>query len=87
MLEAFLTPSYVAELRIHLSGEVRSDEMHLKNLWLLTPSMHQAFRAGHVAMNLKIYPTIARVEDKEMVSNIILKAEFSIERYQIVWAI
>ncbi|TGO53508.1 hypothetical protein BCON_0122g00250 [Botryotinia convoluta] len=37
ILEAFLTPSYVARLRTILSDQVKNDESYLKNLWLLTP--------------------------------------------------
>ncbi|KAJ8062499.1 hypothetical protein OCU04_009029 [Sclerotinia nivalis] len=66
ILEAFLTPSYVAEPRAHLSGEVKNDEIYLKNLWLLTPSIHKAFRGGHVSMKLQTYKTVKRVEEKEI---------------------
>ncbi|TGO20033.1 hypothetical protein BTUL_0001g00400 [Botrytis tulipae] len=37
ILEAFLSPSYVARLRNILSDQVKNDESYLKNLWLLTP--------------------------------------------------
>lgn len=51
MLEAFLSPIYIKKLQIQLSGrnESRSeDTSSLPNTLLLTPSMHHAFRAGHV---------------------------------------
>ncbi|TEY63386.1 hypothetical protein BOTCAL_0155g00080 [Botryotinia calthae] len=65
-LRYILTPSYVARLRTIPSDQVKNDESYHKNLWLLTPSMHKAFRAGHVTMKLKTYRTVKRVEEKEM---------------------
>ncbi|KAF7927102.1 hypothetical protein EAE99_005433 [Botrytis elliptica] len=62
ILEAFLTPSYVARLRTILSDQVKNDESYLKNLWLLTSS----FSEGHVAINLKPYRGIKRFEEEEM---------------------
>ncbi|KAF7883360.1 uncharacterized protein EAF02_005280 [Botrytis sinoallii] len=73
ILEAFLTPSYVARLRTILSDQVKNDESYLKNLRLLTSSMHKAFQRGHVAMKLKPYRGVKRVEEREMLSNDIHK--------------
>jgi hypothetical protein len=46
LFEIFLTPSKVSRLRAVLLDE--SDPGVLKNLWLLSPSIHSAFRSGHL---------------------------------------
>lgn len=46
MLTAFLTPSKTSQLQKILSD--KSEAHMLKNLWLLSPSIHFAFRIGHV---------------------------------------
>ena len=48
MLEAYLSPLYVARLRTQLLSHNGDDEASLQNLWLLSPSIHRAFRTGHV---------------------------------------
>lgn len=50
MLEAFLSPSYVTRLRTQLANQDGIDENSLQNIWLLSPSIHRAFREGHVAI-------------------------------------
>jgi hypothetical protein len=46
LFEIFLTPSKVSRLRAMLLDE--SDQGVHKNLWLLSPSIHSAFRGGHL---------------------------------------
>ncbi|KAI5787315.1 hypothetical protein EDC01DRAFT_661395 [Geopyxis carbonaria] len=48
LLEAFLTPSKVSKMRNLLRSD--SDEGALKNLLSLSPSIHSAFRNGHVGI-------------------------------------
>ncbi|GAD95296.1 hypothetical protein TERG_03876 [Paecilomyces variotii No. 5] len=52
MLEAHITPTYVEKLRLQLSNQEKSDTDDLKNLWLLSGSIHKAFRQGHVAVTV-----------------------------------
>ncbi|QKX58646.1 uncharacterized protein TRUGW13939_05773 [Talaromyces rugulosus] len=56
MLEAHLSPSYVAKLRTQLSSQIEDNEASLRNLWLLLPSVHRAFREGHVSVRLTSQP-------------------------------
>ncbi|RMZ81437.1 hypothetical protein DV738_g2159, partial [Chaetothyriales sp. CBS 135597] len=55
MLEAFLSPSSVAHLRAQIANEAGVDKTTtpLRNIWLLSPSIHRAFRNGHVALRLR----------------------------------
>lgn len=46
LMEAFLTKHKVSELRSIL--EDNSDHSALCDTWLLSPSLHKAFRYGHV---------------------------------------
>ena len=48
MLEAFLSVPSVSQLQVLLNAQDGDDITHLRNLWLLSPSMHRAFRAGHI---------------------------------------
>ena len=48
MLEAYLSPLYVTRLRTHLLSHEGDNEASLQNLCLLSPSIHRAFRMGHV---------------------------------------
>ncbi|KAI9644155.1 hypothetical protein NHQ30_007508 [Ciborinia camelliae] len=48
ILKAFLSTSHVDRLRTLLSGGLQNNAISLQNLWLLSPSMHNAFRAGHI---------------------------------------
>lgn len=57
MLEAYLSPSYVARLRSQLSSHNGDEEASLQNLWLLSPSIHGAFRMGHVKVRPKTQTT------------------------------
>lgn len=57
MLEAYLTPSYVTHLRTQLASQEGTDETSLQNIWLLSPSIHRAFREGHVAVKLGAQPS------------------------------
>ncbi|KAE8319330.1 kinase-like domain-containing protein [Aspergillus transmontanensis] len=43
LLSAFLTPTKISELQKTLC-----DRNELKNIWLLSPSIHSAFRHGHI---------------------------------------
>ncbi|KAF2490044.1 hypothetical protein BU16DRAFT_518730 [Lophium mytilinum] len=52
LLETFLTPPKVSQMRNLLRDD--SDEGGLKNLWLLSPSIHSAFRNGHVQIRPKM---------------------------------
>ncbi|ESZ96856.1 serine/threonine protein kinase [Sclerotinia borealis F-4128] len=54
ILEAFLSTSQVDRLRTLLSGRIRNDAIFLQNLWLLSPSMHKAFRTGHIEVRKRI---------------------------------
>jgi hypothetical protein len=36
-----------------LLNQTDDDQASLQNLWLLSPSIHKAFRAGHVEVRLK----------------------------------
>ncbi|CRG84062.1 hypothetical protein PISL3812_01402 [Talaromyces islandicus] len=56
MLEAHLSPSYVAKLRAQLSSQKENNEASLRNIWLLSPSVHKAFREGHVSVRLASQP-------------------------------
>lgn len=56
MLEAHLSPSYLAKLRAQLSSQNEDNEASLRNLWLLSPSIHRAFREGHVYVRLTSQP-------------------------------
>jgi hypothetical protein len=56
MLEAHISPSYVAKLRAQLSSQNENNEASLRNLWLLSPSIHKAFRDGHVSVRLVSQP-------------------------------
>ncbi|CAD6442542.1 7d2453ca-1636-4f09-a44c-930f8bdddb60 [Sclerotinia trifoliorum] len=48
VLEAFISTSHVHRLRTLLSDSVEDNAIFLQNIWLLSPSMHKAFRAGHI---------------------------------------
>ncbi|RDW84100.1 aminoglycoside phosphotransferase family protein [Aspergillus mulundensis] len=48
MLEAFLTSGGVSRLRDFLECDPENTSIQLRNLLLLPPSIHAAFRAGHV---------------------------------------
>jgi hypothetical protein len=56
MLEAHLSPPYVNKLRLQLLEQASVDDVALRNLWLLSPSVHKAFREGHVAVRLTSRP-------------------------------
>ncbi|WEW59815.1 hypothetical protein PRK78_005295 [Emydomyces testavorans] len=45
-MEAFLTSSKISELQSVL--QCNKDKVALKNLWLLSPTFHSAFRNGHI---------------------------------------
>lgn len=52
ILEAFLTPQYV--VRMGAIVESYSDpQVALQNLWCLSPSIHKAFRQGHVVIHAR----------------------------------
>lgn len=53
MLEAFLSPPYVARLQILLASCDGNDGSSLLNMWLLSPTIHRAFREGHVDVRPK----------------------------------
>ncbi|KAI9375560.1 hypothetical protein BJX61DRAFT_539712 [Aspergillus egyptiacus] len=48
ILVAFLSEASVARLKAFLTATAEDGSTLLKNTLLLTPSMHKAFRAGHV---------------------------------------
>jgi hypothetical protein len=52
LLEIFLMPPKVSKMRNLLCND--SDQGVLKNLWLLSPSFHSAFRNGHVNIRPKL---------------------------------
>lgn len=52
MLEAHISPPYVEKLRTQLANQEVNDKDALRNIWLLPPSVHKAFREGHVAVTL-----------------------------------
>lgn len=56
MLEAHLSPQYVAKLHLQLVDQAGVDEVALRNLWLLSPSVYRAFREGHLAVRLTSRP-------------------------------
>lgn len=47
ILDAFLSPDHLAELRPLLLDNDGNDRSALQNIWLLPPSIHKAFREGH----------------------------------------
>ncbi|KAL2856778.1 kinase-like domain-containing protein [Aspergillus pseudodeflectus] len=53
MLDAFLTSSRVNYLHTLLENETQDDATSLRNVLLLPPSIHNAFRAGHVDISLR----------------------------------
>ncbi|KAL5336018.1 hypothetical protein BJX70DRAFT_373895 [Aspergillus crustosus] len=50
LLEAFISPSGVSRLR---GDKLKDDSAHLKNVLLLSPTIHNAFRAGHVDLRTR----------------------------------
>ncbi|EED17540.1 hypothetical protein TSTA_113640 [Talaromyces stipitatus ATCC 10500] len=52
MLEAHLSPQYVAKPRSQLVNQECNDGTSLQNLWVLSPSVHKAFRQGHLYVRL-----------------------------------
>lgn len=48
ILDAFLSPLHIARLRTLLQSHGADDRTILQNLWLLSPTIHRAFRGGHV---------------------------------------
>lgn len=48
ILDAFLSPVHIARLRALLQTHSDNDGDVLQNLWLLSPSIHKAFRGGQV---------------------------------------
>lgn len=52
ILEAFLTPEYVARLASLLENH-NDPQVALQNLWSLSPSIHRAFREGRIALHDK----------------------------------
>lgn len=59
-MEAFLTKHKISELRSIL--EDKSDHIALSNTWLLSPSLHKAFRYGQVRILPRSNP---QWEDKD----------------------
>ncbi|KAL3456712.1 kinase-like domain-containing protein [Aspergillus heterothallicus] len=53
ILDAFLTRTRVDHLRVLLSDESEDQATYLRNVILLPPSIHKAFRAGHVDISLR----------------------------------
>lgn len=37
-----------------LSNQIKDNAIALRNLWLLTPSVHKAFRAGHIEVRKSV---------------------------------
>ncbi|KAF7874042.1 hypothetical protein EAF04_002714 [Stromatinia cepivora] len=54
ILETFLSASHIDRLNTLLTGQIQDNATFLQNLWLLTPTMHKAFRAGHVEVRKSI---------------------------------
>lgn len=48
-----MSPLHISRLRNLLLNRTDDDQASLQNLWLLSPSIHKAFRAGHVEVRLK----------------------------------
>jgi hypothetical protein len=48
IVDVFLSPLHIARLRALLQSHGTDDRTVLRNLWLLSPSIHRAFRGGHV---------------------------------------
>ncbi|TGO40517.1 hypothetical protein BHYA_0036g00500 [Botrytis hyacinthi] len=48
ILETFFSTPNVNRLNALLSSQIRNNAIALRNLWLLSPSVHKAFRAGHI---------------------------------------
>ena len=48
ILDAFLSPLHIARLRALIQSHNAEDGAILRNLSLLSPSIHKAFRGGHV---------------------------------------
>ncbi|APA16183.1 hypothetical protein sscle_16g109530 [Sclerotinia sclerotiorum 1980 UF-70] len=48
VLEAFISTSHVHRLRKLLSDSVEDNAIFLRNIWLLSPIVHKAFRADHI---------------------------------------
>ena len=65
MLQAFLSPLYVAQLRTRLSSFNGDEEASMQNLWLLSPSVHRAFRMGHVHVRPGSQPSGDRKVESE----------------------
>ncbi|KAJ0413942.1 kinase-like protein [Aspergillus carlsbadensis] len=53
ILDVFLTSSRVSYLHTLLENESQDDAISLRNVLLLPPSIHKAFRAGHVDIGLR----------------------------------
>lgn len=69
MLEAFLSPVHVARLRALLQNHSDDDGDTLRNLWLFSPSIHKAFRGGHVNVQARGLTSKSPEEELEGTGN------------------
>lgn len=69
MLQAFLSPDCVARLETMLSNSLSYSAEALRNLWTLSPTIHKAFRDGHV--DARYMTQIAKVVDGVMADPIV----------------
>ncbi|KAF7883358.1 uncharacterized protein EAF02_005278 [Botrytis sinoallii] len=54
ILEAFISTPNVDRLNALLSSQIQDNAIVLRNLWLLSPSVHKAFRAGHIEVRKSV---------------------------------
>ncbi|TGO29117.1 hypothetical protein BPAE_0018g00020 [Botrytis paeoniae] len=53
-LETFISTPNVDRWNALLSGQIQDNPIALRNLWLLSPSVHKAFRAGHIEVRRSV---------------------------------
>ncbi|KAF5875183.1 uncharacterized protein Bfra_003636 [Botrytis fragariae] len=54
ILETFVSTSNVDQLNTLLFSQIQDNAIPLRNLWLLSPSVHKAFRAGHIEVRKSV---------------------------------
>ncbi|KAF7895461.1 uncharacterized protein EAF01_009423 [Botrytis porri] len=54
ILETFVSTPNVDRLNTLLSSQIQDNVIPLRNLWLLSPSVHKAFRAGHIEVRKSV---------------------------------
>ncbi|KAF7927104.1 hypothetical protein BELL_0336g00090 [Botrytis elliptica] len=54
ILETFVSTPNVDRLNTLLSSQIQDNAIALRNLWLLSPSVHKAFRAGHIEVRKSV---------------------------------